>query len=345
MSGTAIVGEGYVRTVADQNWEVVGVGDFNGDAKDDVLWRNTSTGENYIYPMDGLTILPSEGFLRTVSDHRWQVAGVGRFDGGPTADIVWRNSLTGENYIYLLNGTQIVGEGFIRSVALLEWQIVGVGDFTGDGLSDILWRNAASGENYLYPMSGTTILAGEGYLRTVADLAWRVAAVSDYDGDGKADVLWRNSASGDNYVYFMDGTAIKPSEGYLRNVADQSWKPRHISPFAIRRGAMDGMQGPTATGSLATGFSTMRMDLLTREVTGKGESNLTNTNNAHIHIGSVMQDGGPIVQMNKISDALWIAPAGSLMPAEYYNAFLTGGTYVNIHTDTFPAGEIRGQLE
>jgi hypothetical protein len=42
---------------------------------------------------------------------------------------------------------------------------------------------------------------------------------------------------------------------------------------------------------------------------------------------------------------LWVAPAGSFMPPEHYNAFLSGGTYVNIHTVTFPAGEIRGQLQ
>jgi hypothetical protein len=344
MNGTTIQNEGYVRAVADQNWEVAGVGDFNGDGRDDILWRNTSTGENYVYPMDGLAILPSEGYVRTVASHHWQVVGVGRFDAGPTADILWRNSRTGENYVYLMNGTAITAEGYIRTVAALEWQVAGVGDFTGDGLSDILWRNVLTGENYLYPMNGTTILAGENYVRTVADLNWRIAAVGDYDGNGNADVLWRNASNGDNYAYFMQGTNIV-NEGYLRNVVDQNWKARHSSPFAIRRGPMDGEQGPSATHSTATGATTMRMDLFTRETTGVGESNLTNTNNAHIHIGTISQDGGPIVQMNKINDALWIAPAGSLMPPEHYNAFLTGATYVNIHTVTFPAGEIRGQLQ
>jgi hypothetical protein len=344
MNGTAIHNEGYVRAVADQNWEVAGVGDFNGDGNDDILWRNTSTGENYVYPMDGLTILSTEGYLRTVASHHWQVAGVGRFDTGPTADILWRNSRTGENYVYLMDGTAITAEGYVRTVAALEWQVAGVGDFTGDGLSDILWRNVSTGENYVYPMNGTTILAGENYVRTVADLNWRIAAVGDYDGNGNADVLWRNASNGDNYVYFMQGTNVA-NEGYLRNVGEQSWKARHSSPFAIRRGPMDGEQGPSATHSKAIGSATMRMDLFTRETTGVGESNLTNTNNAHIHIGTISQDGAPIVQMNKISDALWVAPAGSFMPAENYNAFLTGGTYVNIHTVTFPGGEIRGQLQ
>jgi len=84
-------------------------------------------------------------------------------------------------------------EGYVRTVSNLAWKVAGTGDFTGDGRADILWRNSSTGENYLYPMNGTVILAGEGYLRTVADANWRVQATGDYDGDGKADVLWRHA--------------------------------------------------------------------------------------------------------------------------------------------------------
>jgi hypothetical protein len=174
--------------------------------------------------MDGLAIKGAEGYLRTVADLNWKVAGVGDLDGDGRADIVWRNAPTGENYLYPMDGTTVLGtEGYLRTVADANWRIVGVGDFDGDGRNDILWRNFATGENYLYPMNGTAILAGEGYLRTVAELAWRVAAVGDYDGDGKTDVLWRHGTGGENYLYPMDGTQILAGEGYVRTVADENW--------------------------------------------------------------------------------------------------------------------------
>ena len=70
MNGTTITGEGYLAE-ADLNWQVAGVGDFNGDGKADILWRNSSTGENYVYLMNGTT--HTGGYLRTQADLNWQV--------------------------------------------------------------------------------------------------------------------------------------------------------------------------------------------------------------------------------------------------------------------------------
>jgi hypothetical protein len=179
--------------------------------------------------MNGTSIASAEGYVRTVADPNWKVAGIGDFNGDGKADVLWRNFITGENYIYLMDGSTIIGEGYLRTVADQSWQVAGIGDFNGDGRDDILWRNAASGENYLYPMSAIAIQPGEGYLRTVADTTWRIAAVADFDGDGKADILWRNAASGQNYLYLMDGTAIKPSEGFVRTVADPTWQIRGVA--------------------------------------------------------------------------------------------------------------------
>src|SRR5207253_1286106 len=118
------------------------------------------------------------------------------FDGDCKSDVLWRNSATGEDYVWLMNGLTITRGGSLTTVDDPAWQVKGIGDFDGDGRADILWRNSSTGQNYIYAMNGLTI-ASEDYLRTVADQAWQVKGIGDFDGDRKADILWRNSSTGE----------------------------------------------------------------------------------------------------------------------------------------------------
>src|SRR5207245_2150763 len=124
--------------------------------------------------------------LAISSAHALPVCAPMDFDGDCKSDVLWRNSATGENYLWLMNGWTIATGGLIRTVADQAWQVKGIGDFDGDGKADILWRNSSTGENYLYAMNGLTI-ASEGYLRTVADLAWQVKDTASLTADTKAD--------------------------------------------------------------------------------------------------------------------------------------------------------------
>ncbi len=53
-------------------WDIKKVDDFNGDGKDDIFWRNDTTGENWIYLMDGVSITQEQS-VSTVSDLNWNV--------------------------------------------------------------------------------------------------------------------------------------------------------------------------------------------------------------------------------------------------------------------------------
>jgi hypothetical protein len=56
----------------------------------------------------------------------------------------------------------------------------------GDGYADIVWRNNA-GEVYAWLTNGLGIIA-QGPIENVGN-DWQIAAMGDFNGDGKADIL------------------------------------------------------------------------------------------------------------------------------------------------------------
>src|SRR5436190_2083597 len=233
--------------------------------------------------MNGWAIA-SGGLIRTVADQAWQVKGIGDFDGDGRADILWRNSSTGQNYIYAMNGLTIASEDYLRTVADQAWQVQGIGDFDGDGRDDILWRNISTGENYIYLMNGWAIASG-GFIRTVADQAWQVKGIGDFDGDGKADILWRNTVTGEDYAYFMNGSVIA-SEGSLNTAADPYWMPRSATTLADSTGP-DTVAPSTPAGLTASAASSSRINL----------SWLAATDNVGVIRYSVYRDGVQIASV------------------------------------------------
>ena len=194
--------------------------DFNNDTKPDILWRSVSTGENYVWYLDGVTVLGGVS-LPAVADQNWNVVGVADFNNEGRPDILWRSASTGENYVWYLDGVTVLGGGSLPTVADQNWNVIGAEDFNNDGKPDILWRRASTGENYVWYLDGVTVLGGVS-LPAVADQNWRLVGVADFNNDNKTDILWRNTSTGENYVWYLDGVTVLGGVS-LPTVSDQNW--------------------------------------------------------------------------------------------------------------------------
>jgi uncharacterized repeat protein (TIGR01451 family) len=202
------------------SWRLGGIGDFDGDGRPDLLWRDQATGANAVWRMDGLARIAAVA-LPALADTAWQIAGVADFNADGWPDVLWRHQTLGVNYLTYLAGTASIGGTALPIVADTAWQIVGLADFNGDGGPDLLWRRPGDGLNYAWLMSGADVIAVPA-LPAVAGDDWRAAAVGDLDGDGKPDVVWRHAAAGFDYVWILDG--VTPIGGaLLPTVADPAW--------------------------------------------------------------------------------------------------------------------------
>jgi len=165
IQSSGVVTSGGVAIRPDASWSVAGIGDFNGDNRRDVLWRNAS-GEVTAWFMNGSTIAGGGdltlGGTAVRPDASWSVAGIGDFNHDGYSDVLWRRT-DGSLAEWLMNGTAITGGGTITSggVAVTpdaSWHVVELGDFNGDSNTDILWRSD-SGAMAEWLMNGSAIVS------------------------------------------------------------------------------------------------------------------------------------------------------------------------------------------
>jgi hypothetical protein len=54
----------------------------------------------------------------------------------------------------------------------------------------------------------------------VVPTSWNVAFTGDFNGDGRSDILWRNS-NGDTSIWLMNGTSVSSTSGI--GIVPASW--------------------------------------------------------------------------------------------------------------------------
>jgi Ca2+-binding RTX toxin-like protein len=236
MDGNHIITADYLKIGGTQvdtparEWHPLGLLDADGDGKQDILWR-TNSGALAVWGLTGNQIKFAD-YLRAgpspvgMPGSDWHIVGDGDFDADGKADLLWRTD-SEALAIWTLDGTKIASAAYLKAGTAsvgapgANWHIADVADFDGDGRSDILWRIGSAQTGDLPPGGGNVAiwLMNDSHIQ-YADYTrvgsttvgapgadWHLLRADDYDGDGKADLMWQTD-SGALATWQMDGTKI-----------------------------------------------------------------------------------------------------------------------------------------
>ena len=199
--------------------------DLDFDARSDIVWRNSTTGEVNVWFMNGLALSATSGAIAVLPSPQWAVLGSGDFDGDGRGDLLLRHAGSGDVAMWLMDGRSVrSGSAVFATLDPSRWQLAGIGDANADGKADIVWYDALTGNVHVWLMNGLAQLPGSGVAGGAPPGLWAVLASGDFDGDGMVDLLWRNTATGDLNVWFLNGATMRAGSGYLTTLNPGQWQ-------------------------------------------------------------------------------------------------------------------------
>lgn len=205
-------------------------GDLNGDGREDMLWRDYSSGQLAIWLMNadgqpdfngepsfsegcpvrrlggadliGLYIdqseQPASDDLPGVSGSlEWRVAALGDVDGDGKADVLWRQADGGRVAVWLMDGSRIVGVREYEAQNAGDWSLAASGDLIPGGRAEMVWQNDIGGTIRLWLLDENGIITAQREISPGDDpAAWQIKGVGDFWGDGGQEMYCKQENDG-----------------------------------------------------------------------------------------------------------------------------------------------------
>ncbi len=208
--------------------------------RSELLARNTDTGEvallylnqqNQLQQGRSLTYGANFGTIAGQPANvsiDWKIAATADIDRNGVADLLTYSATKDEVAIWNLgqNGKvdgirSLVGQnGQILRTGNRDWQVIGMADIDQDKILDVVWHNPVSDEVAFWFMQsdGATVREYD-YLRDANGVVlktgnpqWRIEAMSDFDGDGDMDLLFRLGELNQTAIVRLNGRVVADAQ-------------------------------------------------------------------------------------------------------------------------------------
>ncbi|MBF0507434.1 MAG: VCBS repeat-containing protein [Deltaproteobacteria bacterium] len=193
------------------------------------------------HPMQDIQIINN-----TCYANGWNWGGCVLISNANADNVVVRNNLCSQNNAFQLS-LAAVGRNFSADHNLIDGFRNASGEIFGDNsvTAAPLFLNASTSDLHLTPSSpaidaGSSVDAPafdyDGRFRPQGQ-GWDIGAYEypkntnfDFNGDGKADILWRSTDTGQVWMYLMNGMSIA-FKGVIATVNDLNWQIQGIGDF------------------------------------------------------------------------------------------------------------------
>ena len=227
--------------------------------------------------------------------------------------------------------TTQTGDGLGFGLPTASCALAGMDDFDGNLRDEAVARDVASGAAYVggTPISGAATLP----------LNWKLAATGDFNADGRADVLWRNTTSQKLVIWTMNGAAkvgnIIPSPD---QAVDANWEVAAAADFN-NDGARDLLWYNQTSGKIVLWFMNSFVVRITGQFTN--HSTVGNNNWRVLAVGDYGKGAGGLWDTN---DMLWQNDTSKRVVVWYMDQAgnRTSGTFTIPDTIVGPTGILAG---
>jgi hypothetical protein len=131
------------------------------------------------------------------------------FNADGKADILIRNVFSGALSGWFIDGATVSSKSsFGKVLPKTGKTIMGIKDANGDGRSDLYWYNINTGTVSAWLMNGSTISSKVSYGGLSPKDGWSPYGLADFNNDGKNDLVWYNTLSGEIQVWYINGVNV-----------------------------------------------------------------------------------------------------------------------------------------
>ena len=225
------------------DWNLVGSADFNSDGYNDLLWRNSVSGQVGIWYLEGnlrnsvKLVANAAGTPLATSVSSWNLKGVGDFNSDGKPDLLWRSISDGSVALWYMNDNVQTSSILVKNDSAAsgivlkpnaDWGIIGAGNFDANNNADILWRNSADNRMSIWFMEGNIDKQGLIVKDTAgntkyAPADWNLIGSADFDGDNLGDLIWRHKTTGAVAYWYMNKNVQKSAVTVATTTTVSTW--------------------------------------------------------------------------------------------------------------------------